>query len=215
MPSDLVPELALIPGGEFLMGSEDADEDERPAHRVQVDDFFLALQPVTHADYARFVRGTGHRAPAMYELPLVVTTGGPERERTFSRAAAPYVWSQGLPPQDRVDHPVTLVRYEDAAAYCAWLAAQTGKPFRLPTEAEWEKAARGGAESKRYPWGDRLDRNMANFLVDPAKARSRFRAEERMRGRMCQLAYSCGFVDRLVRPMDTTTGLLRPCACWS
>jgi formylglycine-generating enzyme required for sulfatase activity len=69
---------------------------------------------------------------------------------------------------ERADHPVTLVRYEDAAAYCAWLAASTGRPFRLPTEAEWEKAARGGTESKRYPWGDRLDRNMANFLVDPA-----------------------------------------------
>jgi len=60
------------------------------------------------------------------------------------------------------------VRYEDATAYCAWLSANVGKPFRLPTEAEWEKAARGGAESKRYPWGDRLDRNMANFLTDPS-----------------------------------------------
>ena len=53
-------------------------------------------------------------------------------------------------------------------AYCAWLSTETGRPFRLPTEAEWEKAARGGAESKRYPWGDRLDRNTANFLDDPA-----------------------------------------------
>ena len=54
-------------------------------------------------------------------------------------------------------------------AYCAWLStADRARPFRLPTEAEWEKAARGGAESKRYPWGDRLDRNMANFLDDPA-----------------------------------------------
>ena len=68
---------------------------------------------------------------------------------------------------DRGDHPVTLVRYDDAAAYCRWLSARTGKPFRLPTEAEWEKAARGGTESKRYPWGDRLDKNMANFLIDP------------------------------------------------
>jgi formylglycine-generating enzyme required for sulfatase activity len=78
------------------------------------------------------------------------------------------VWEEGHPLTDRADHPVTLTRYDDAVAYCAWLSATTGKAFRLPTEAEWEKAARGGAESKRYPWGDRLDRNMANFLVDPA-----------------------------------------------
>ncbi len=168
MPSDLVPELALIPAGEFLMGSEDAEEDERPLHRVHIDDFFLGVQPVTNAEYSRFTRETGHRSPAIYELPLVVKAGGAERERAFRQVGSPYVWEDGHPSIDRADHPVTLVRYDDASAYCGWLSASTGKPFRLPTEAEWEKAARGGAESKRYPWGDRLDRNLANFLVDAA-----------------------------------------------
>lgn len=168
MTSDLAPELVLIPSGEFLMGSEDAEEDERPVHRVHVDDFLLGVQPVTNAQYARFVQDTGHRSPAIYELPLVVKAGGLDRERAFRQVGGPYVWDQGHPASERADHPVTLVRYDDATAYCAWLSAVTGKAFRLPTEAEWEKAARGGAESKRYPWGDRLDRNMANFLADPA-----------------------------------------------
>ena len=169
MHTDPAPELALIPAGEYLMGSEDAEEDERPVHRVHVDDFLLAVQPVTHSDYARFVHDTGHRAPAVYEAPIVVKAGGADREQTFRQTAAAYVWQDGMPPADRADHPVTLVRYEDAVAYCAWLSERTRRKFRLPTEAEWEKAARGGAESKRYPWGDRLDRNMANFLVDPAQ----------------------------------------------
>jgi formylglycine-generating enzyme required for sulfatase activity len=168
MASDPAPELALIPAGGFLMGSDDAEEDERPVHRVHVDDFFISVQPVSNGEYARFVHESGHRSPAIYELPLVVKAGGLERERAFRQAGNPYVWKEGQPSVDRADHPVTLVRYEDASAYCAWLASATGRPFRLPTEAEWEKAARGGAESKRYPWGDRLDRNMANFLVDPA-----------------------------------------------
>jgi len=167
MAFDPAPELALIPAGEFLMGSEDAEEDERPVHRVHVDDFLMGVQPVTNAEYARFVRDTRHRTPAIYELPIVVKAGGAERERTFRQSGGPYVWEDGQPATERADHPVTLVRYDDATAYCAWLASLTGRPFRLPTEAEWEKAARGGAESKRYPWGDRLDRNMANFLADP------------------------------------------------
>src|SRR5437764_551459 len=62
------------------------------------------------------------------------------------------------------EHPVTLIGYEDASAYCAWLASKTGRPARLPTEAEWEKAARGGLEGKKFPWGDTLDPECAHFL---------------------------------------------------
>lgn len=166
--ADLLPELALVPAGEFVMGTDEADEDEGPAHRVDLDDFLMAVNPVTQGDYARFVRETGHRAPAVYELPRVVTAGGSERETAFREAAEPYAWTDGQPPADRLDHPVTLVRWEDAVAYCRWLSARGGRPVRLPTEAEWEKAARGGLEGNRYPWGDRLDQNQANFLVDPS-----------------------------------------------
>jgi sulfatase modifying factor 1 len=168
MPADLLPEFALIPSGEFVMGSDDADDDERPAHRVHLDDFFIAVHPVTNAEYERFVRETGHRAPAIYELPLVVTAGGVERERSFRANGQPYVWLDSEAPGDRLDHPVTLVRWDDAVAYCAWLSGAGGRTVRLPTEAEWEKAARGGLEGKRYPWGDSLDPNMANFLADPS-----------------------------------------------
>jgi formylglycine-generating enzyme len=168
MSPDLLPELALIPAGEFLMGSDEGEDDERPAHRLRIEDFYVSLCPVTHADYARFVRETGYRVPAVYELPLVVTAGGAERERSFRAASQPYLWLDHTPPPGKADHPVTLVRHEDAVAYCGWLATATGRGFRLPTEAEWERAARGGTDGRRYPWGERLDRNMANFLADPS-----------------------------------------------
>ena len=149
------------------MGSADGEDDERPPRRVFVDEFLISTKPITHEEYWVFVRETGHRAPAIYDLPLVVTAGGRERERAFRAAGQPYVWLEAEPPPDRVQHPVTLVRWEDAVAYCDWLSSATGRKVRLPTEAEWEKAARGGLEGKRYSWGDRLDRNMANFLTDP------------------------------------------------
>jgi formylglycine-generating enzyme len=168
--ADLLPPLVLIPSGEFVMGSDEAaGTDERPPHRVHLDDYLIGAQPITHADYATFVRDTNYRSPAIYELPLVVTAGRQDRERTFRASGEPYVWRDSSPPRDRLDHPVTLVRHEDAVAYCVWLASVTKRPVRLPTEAEWEKAARGGIRGKRYPWGDRLDRDMANFLVDPAQ----------------------------------------------
>ena len=75
------------------------------------------------------------------------------RRPSFDRSPPPYLWSNGTPPEGRDHHPVTLVGYEDAVAYCAWLANKTSKPVRLPTEAEWERAARGGLEGKRYPVG--------------------------------------------------------------
>jgi formylglycine-generating enzyme required for sulfatase activity len=92
----------------------------------------------------------------------MVSDGAIEQE--FRALAAAYFWSNGTPPEGRDHHPVTLVRYEDAVAYCDWLAIKTSNPIRLPTEAEWERAARGGLEGKRYPWGDALDPAYAHFL---------------------------------------------------
>jgi formylglycine-generating enzyme required for sulfatase activity len=160
--------MVRIPAGEFVMGSDDGDEDERPAHTVHLDEYSVGVQPVTHRQYARFVRDTGYRPPAVYELPLIVTNGGRDRERLFRRLGAQYVWPDSQPPPERLDHPVTLVRWEDAAAYCKWLAELAGRPIRLPSEAEWEKAARGGLERCRYPWGNELDPLRANFLTDPS-----------------------------------------------
>jgi formylglycine-generating enzyme required for sulfatase activity len=150
------------------MGADDGEDDECPAHAVHVGEFLMSVRPITNAEYARFVRETSHRAPAIYDLPLVVTAGGRERGRVFRATGQPYIWLDAEPAADRLLHPVTLVRREDAVAYCAWLSSETGRSVRLPTEAEWEKAARGGSNGKRYPWGDRMDPNMANFLTDPS-----------------------------------------------
>ena len=168
MQVELIPELATIPAGDFYMGSDDGDEDERPAHRVHLDEFQIGVQPVTNAEYARFVNATGHRPPGVYELPLVVTAGDGDREATFRENSDAYCWNGPHPPRERLDHPVTLVRWEDATAFCEWLSAASGRRFRLPSEAQWEKAARGGRRGQRYPWGDRFDQKMANFLSDPA-----------------------------------------------
>jgi len=168
MSLDVLPEAVEIPAGDFVMGADDGDEDERPPHRVYVDAFHLAAHPVTNRDFARFVQATGRPAPAVYEMPVIVTVGGRDREGAFRQLASTYAWTDAAPPDDRLDHPVVLVRYQDALEYCAWLAAETGKPVRLPTEAEWERAARGGLEGKRYPWGDDLDPSRANYLPDPS-----------------------------------------------
>jgi len=164
----LVPETTIVPAGPFMMGSDDGDEDERPAHVVEVDVFEIGVQPITNAEYARFVRESGHRAPSVHELPLVVTAGSLEREEIFRRTSEPYAWTDGQPPRDRLDHPVTMVRWDDAQAYCEWLSSATRRQFRLPTEAEWEKTCRGGLPGQRYPWGERFDQSMVNFLEEAA-----------------------------------------------
>jgi sulfatase modifying factor 1 len=159
-----LPEMVDIPAGPFLMGADDGDDDERPEHRVFLDAFQLGVTHVTQLEYSRFVRATGWRPPGVWELPTVVR---PAREAEFRRAAAPYWWMDSAAPPGREDHPVVLVTFDDAREYCRWLAIQTGRPFRLPTEAEWEKAARGGLQRKRYPWGDALDPSLANFSSRP------------------------------------------------
>lgn len=164
------PELARIPAGEFLMGSADAEDDQRPVHRVYVSEFFIGRFPVTQDEYARFVRATGHPAPAVRGLPLI-TAGG--RDGVFKANAAPYVWVNGEPDAGHGSHPVVLIKYEDALAYCTWLSQTLNRSVRLPTEAEWEKAARGGVDGLQYPWGDDIDPSRCNFLVDPSMKHQR------------------------------------------
>jgi sulfatase modifying factor 1 len=170
MTSVTAPDLARIPAGDFLMGAADAGEDERPVHRVFVSEFFIGRFPVTNDEYARFVRATGHPAPAIRDLPLVAIGG---RDSLFRELALPYVWENDQPPAGHGNHPVVLVQFDDALDYCRWLSQVLERTVRLPTEAEWERAARGGTDGQRYPWGNDIDASRCNFLIDPATKRQR------------------------------------------
>jgi formylglycine-generating enzyme required for sulfatase activity len=164
------PDLSRIPAGDFLMGAADAEDDQRPVHRVFVSEFFIGRFAVTNDEYARFIRTTGYSPPTVRSLPLI-TSGG--RDSAFREIAAAYSWADGLPPPGRGNHPVVLVRYDDVVSYCAWLSEELGRIVRLPTEAEWEKAARGGVEGRRYPTDNEIDGSHANFLTDAAIKRQR------------------------------------------
>ena len=107
------------------MGSDRGQDDERPVHIVHVDAFEMAIYPVTRVQYARFIEATGHDAPRDWHDPAFA--GG--------------------------DLPVVGVSWHDVTAYCAWRTSE-GSAERLPTEAEWERAARGGIEDAAFPWGD-------------------------------------------------------------
>lgn len=129
------PGLVQIPEGWFLMGSEKGQDCERPVHRVWVDSFSLAASQVTNADYARFLSATN--------------------------TAPPPFWND--PQFNAPEQPVVAVSWFEANAYCEWLSQIHGRRYRLPTEAEWERAARGGVESALYPWGDAAPQSLPNY----------------------------------------------------
>ena len=165
--------MVQIPGGEFAMGSDDHYAEERPVHSVSLDSFWIDRHPVTNEQFAAFVAATGHvtvaerpldpadfpGAPAENLVPgsLVFTgTPGPVDLRhldqwwswtpgaSWQRPRGPASTLAGL-----ARHPVVHIAFEDAAAYAAW----AGKA--LPTEAQWERAARGHHRSAAFTWGDR------------------------------------------------------------
>jgi formylglycine-generating enzyme required for sulfatase activity len=170
MREDPIPRFVRVPAGEFAMGSDDGAEDERPCHLVHVDAFYASVHPTTVEQYAEFARESGHIPPGLRDLPLFVTAA---QEPAFRELSAPYLWRGGEPPRERMRHPVTMVTHADATAYCRWLSGRIGRLVRLPTEAEWERAARGPIDRARYPWGDDMDTSRANFLPDPGLKRHR------------------------------------------
>ena len=118
--------MVLIPAGWFLMGSESGQANERPVHRVWVDAFYLAECQLTNAEYSDFLSATEAQAPPFWRDPNL----------------------------NHPQQPAVGVSWFEAVRYCEWLSGVAGNRYRLPTEAEWERAARAGLEGKAFPWGD-------------------------------------------------------------
>src|SRR5579875_3068052 len=141
--SFIIPPMCSVPAGKFTMGSAQDDpqavDSEKPQYSVFVGDFEIGAYPVTVAEYALAVQAGAVPAPQ-----------GDDDER--------YGWKQ---QQQHPDHPVVRVSWQDAQKYVQWLAGVTGQLWRLPTEAEWEKAARG-TDGRIYPWGNQWDKARAN-----------------------------------------------------
>jgi iron(II)-dependent oxidoreductase len=127
--------MVRIPEGWFWMGSDCGQDNERPVHRVWVDEFLLARCQVTNAEYGEFVRETGISPPPFWQ------------DSNFNH-----------PRQ-----PVVGVSWFEAVQYCEWLKPRSHLECHLPTEAEWERAARGGREGKLYPWGDEPPQSLPDY----------------------------------------------------
>jgi formylglycine-generating enzyme required for sulfatase activity len=133
-------EFVRVPAGEFWMGADTVGDKGdaylgRPRHRVYLPGFWIACTPVTSAQYQVYVEAT--------------------------RVSAPSLWEGGKPLPGTENHPVVSVSWADARRYCDWLTETLGHVHRLPTEAEWEKAARG-PDGRVYPWGDAWDPSFCN-----------------------------------------------------
>ena len=136
--------MVLIPAGEFEMGSHTGKNNERPAHTVYLDAFYMDIYEVTNAQYKVFVDAN----------PQWQKDNIPEE---YHDGVYLRLWDGNTYPEGKANHPVIYVSWYAAMAYAEW----AGK--RLPTEAEWEKAARGGLVGKAYPSGDTLDTSPANY----------------------------------------------------
>ena len=138
--------MVLIPAGEFRMGSNSGGSDEKPVHSVYVDAFYMDKYEVTNAEYAEFLNAKGKHTEGSITWSPVGRTSRIE-----------YVSGEYRVKTGYANHPVVEVSWYGAMAYAAW------KGKRLPTEAEWEKAARGGLAGLKYPWGNTIDSSKANY----------------------------------------------------
>jgi iron(II)-dependent oxidoreductase len=149
-------DYVYVPAGSFRMGDNfgDGEARERPVHLVELDAFYIGKYEMTNGEWRKFRDDPGYDDAQFWP-------GG----RVAPKNQIPY-WTDArnhggaTPGSD--DYPVLGVNWDSAVAYCNWLSAKTGKKYRLPTEAEWEKAARG-ADQRRFPWGNNIDHSYANF----------------------------------------------------
>ncbi len=144
--------MVLIPAGEFQMGNDeyDSSENEKPAHTVYVDGFYIDKYPVTNEQYREFVDANPQwNNLGLYNFQFIL--------RKFRDSDYLKDWHKGKYPSGKANHPVNWVSWHAAMAYSQWV----GK--RLPTEAEWEKAARGGLVGNKFPWGNAISAENANY----------------------------------------------------
>ncbi|MCL5952612.1 MAG: SUMF1/EgtB/PvdO family nonheme iron enzyme [Chloroflexi bacterium] len=166
---DVTLELMRVPAGEFLMGSDprkdrQTDSNEQPQQKVFLDEYLIGRYPVTVSQFAAFVKATSYQTTAEQQGSGWTFTGSGWKEVRGAN------WQHPRGPESNVsgkaNHPVVLVSWDDAVAFCEWVSETTGRSVRLPTEAEWEKAARG-TDGRIYPWGnDAPDANRCNFNMN-------------------------------------------------
>ncbi|WP_081765440.1 formylglycine-generating enzyme family protein [Paenibacillus pini] len=171
-PRSILHPSSIIPAGTYILGTDDNEgfpaDAEGPARPVKVESFRISPYAVTNSDFSTFVAATGYITEAeqfgwsyVFHLlipdPQQVTIIGSPQHTPWWLGVENAYWRQPEGPEsdltDRMNHPVVHISWNDAAAYCDWAGV------RLPTEIEWEAAARGGLERKRYPWGDVLRPN--------------------------------------------------------
>ncbi len=179
MAGPAAPETIAIPAGPFIAGSDQTEreagyaldeaayghsrtrewgwyDDERPRASHDLPGFVITRNLITNSQYAAFIAATKHPAPDVDKR----TWAGYRLIHPYHRTRR-HAWKDGRPPPGRADHPVVMISIHDARAYAAWLSQQTGDKWRLPTELEWEKAARGN-DGRRFPWGDAYEPGRLN-----------------------------------------------------
>ena len=158
-----MPDMVHVEGGTFMMGNNSGSSDEQPAHKVSVNDFYIGRLEVTYAEFRRFIVATGYITDSEQPDSLRMKNGLPHRavnNGTWNKNANGSI----IPLADSLK-PVGNISWNDAVAYLNWLSKMTGKAFRLPTEAEWEFAAKGGTKSKGYKYIGGNDLNQVAWYL--------------------------------------------------